>query len=60
MKDTNCFLDVKGRRERPVTEEEEEEKREQLFLSKLKLGGRPGCREVKVDAKEVSHEEEEE
>ena len=56
MNESNCFLEVKARRETPATEEE----REQPFLSKLKLGERPGCREIKVDAKEVSNEEEEE
>lgn len=56
MNESNCFLEVKGRRETPATEEESE----QLFLCKLKLGGRLSCREIEVDAKEVSNEEEEE
>lgn len=60
MKDSNCFLEVGGRLETPATEGEEEEDKEQLFLSGLKLGGRPSCREFKVDAKDVSNEAEEE
>lgn len=46
LKDSNCFLEVEGKLETPATEEE----KEQLFLSGLKLGGRPSCREFKVDA----------
>lgn len=52
LKESKCFLGVKEKREKPAAEEQT---RGEIFLSRIRLGGR----EFNVEAKEPSTNEDE-